>query len=355
MLPDKMKVLASPYLELADANPFQKLLYEAMERYGTRVAQFKTRRLIDDRWHIWHLHWPEGSVLNSCSSFVAAYRLAKFWCQLKMARWRGVKIVWTAHNLRPHELKHPALEKLFWFLFIRNIHGVICMTHSSQTALFAMHSRARRLSAFVIPHGHYRGVYPSQMSQAQARRALGIGYDERVIAFVGQIRPYKGVPELIRHFQSAELADTRLIVAGSPVDKKLRDALTAAAAGLSNVTLYLRFIAAAELQKFFRAADVIVLPFTEILNSGSAILALSFDRPILVPAKGALVELQSLAGKDWVMLYEQLRAAVLANALKWACSGARSRAGPPLETLDWTNVARATIDAFCSLIRTEVE
>src|SRR5690606_10250440 len=55
---------------------------------------------------------------------------------------------------------------------------------------------------------------------------------------------------------------------------------------------------------FFAASDVVVLPFRNILNSGSLILALSFNRPVVAPAIGSLTELQEMTGPQWVRLYE---------------------------------------------------
>lgn len=59
----------------------------------------------------------------------------------------------------------------------------------------------------------------------------------------------------------------------------------------------LRFASDAEVADLFRAATIVVLTYREILNSGSALLALSFDRP--VPAKGAMAELEDRAGAEW--------------------------------------------------------
>jgi hypothetical protein len=137
------------------------------------------------------------------------------------------------------------------------------------------------------------------------------------------------------------------MIAGSVRDDSLAAEIKMAAAGSTHVQLFLEFIDNRDLQTFFRAADLIVLPYTDILNSGSAILALSFDRPILVPAQGSLPELEALTGPDWVRLYGgQLTAEVLREALHWA----RERppgAKAPLQLLDWDRIAQLTLTAFC--------
>jgi glycosyltransferase involved in cell wall biosynthesis len=101
-----------------------------------------------------------------------------------------------------------------------------------------------------------------------------------------------------------------------------------------------------DVQRYLRAADLVVLPFKEITNSASALLALSFDRPVLVPARGAMGELQTVAGRDWVSTYEgDLTPRILADALDWALQ--RPRDGSPhLEALEWPLIARQTLALY---------
>jgi beta-1,4-mannosyltransferase len=95
-----------------------------------------------------------------------------------------------------------------------------------------------------------------------------------------------------------------------------------------------------------------VLPFTDITNSASALLALSFDRPVLVPSLGAMGELQALVGPDWVRTYcGDLTPAVLSDAITWA--GPRAGAMPDLDALDWSAIARRTLSLYQAVIRGE--
>jgi hypothetical protein len=99
-------------------------------------------------------------------------------------------------------------------------------------------------------------------------------------------------------------------------------------------------------QCYLRAADLVVVPFTELTNSGSALLALSFDRPILVPARGAMAEVQALVGGDWVYTYEEeLTPDLLAAALDWAVKRPKD-AVPRLDALEWPEIARRTLTCY---------
>lgn len=114
--------------------------------------------------------------------------------------------------------------------------------------------------------------------------------------------------------------------------------------------LHLDFIPKEKVQLFFRAADGVVLPYTEILNSGSALLALSFNRPVLVPEKGAMGELQDQVGDEWVNTYRgSLTPNHLQDALSWARAGDRSPR-PPLDAFEWETIARQTLKAYQRLL-----
>ena len=339
--------MASPYRETEKYNPVPSLLYQAMEEQGAEVKQFTARRLVFESWDVWHLHWPE-QLLGFSKSSELPLKLVKFWTKLKIARAKKVRIFWTVHNLRAHERRHPILERLFWWAFLSNTDGIICMTRSGRELLHGEYPLTRRRPIFIIPHGHYRGVYPDSVDKNEARNVLHIGLSEVVVTFIGQIRDYKGVPALIQCFNAAAVPASRLLIAGKPQSEKLAHEIVEAVSGNASVQLHLRFIGEEELQLHLRAADLVVLPYKDILNSGSALLALSFDRPILVPNKGALGELGKVIGPDWVRLYAgDLTPQILRDAMLWAKDMLANNRGPaPLEPLNWDHIATLTMAAF---------
>ena len=186
------------------------------------------------------------------------------------------------------------------------------------------------------------------MSGEKARCTLGVKPDEFVATFLGQIRAYKGLPQLILCFNASGLTSSRLIIAGRPISDSIRRELKELASGNSSIELFLEFVDNADIQKFLRAADLVVLPYTDILNSGSAILALSFDRPVLLPARGAMADLREAVGPDWVRLYEgELTPDIIRDAAQWAVG--RRNCGPrsaPLGAWDWDVTAKLTVEAF---------
>src|SRR3546814_3922006 len=86
------------------------------------------------------------------------------------------------------------------------------------------------------------------------------------------------------------------------------DLLTAelrqAAASAGNIHLQLEYLSDAEIERITDEADAVVLPYRDIVNSGSALLALSRFRPVIAPRLGSLIELQGQVGEDWLWLYD---------------------------------------------------
>jgi len=88
------------------------------------------------------------------------------------------------------------------------------------------------------------------------------------------------------------------------------------------------------------SADAIVLPYKQILNSGSALLALSRNRPVLAPRMGSFPELQEKVGTEWVYLYDgDFNQQVLVDFMKWMRETKRAEIAP-LDAYEWSRVGR---------------
>jgi beta-1,4-mannosyltransferase len=251
--------------------------------------------------------------------------------------------VWTAHNIRSRETRNPRLQTLFWKLFPKLLQGWISLSEAGRQQTEARIPHLRQVPSFVIPHGHYRGEYPAIVTRDEARARLCVAQNSRVMLSFGRIRGYKNLPLLVNSFMKMSGADVVLFLAGFPECSQTAESLERVATMEPRLRLELRFIKKNEVQLFFKPADLIVLPYREILNSGVALLALSFNGPVLVPAIGALPELQALVGDEWVRCYSgELTPEKLDAALNWAVYAKRSTA-PCMEDLNWAKLARETL------------
>lgn len=339
-----LRVLAKPMR--SKANPYIGLLYSHLEALGVEVAPFSALRLLGGGYHILHVHWPENFLGSSERSLWLAvlkghYRLAL----LALARRRGTRLVWTVHNLRSHAQRHPRLERYFAGRFAALVDGIISLSEAGVALTRASYPVLRERPAVVVPHGHYRGAYPDTCSREQARAALGIPDAARVFGFIGAVKPYKRVDALIAAFRALDPPDGFLCVAGGCPDPVLAGRLRELAAGDPRIRLDLGFVAGEAMQLYLKAADLVVLPYREILNSGSALLALSFERPVLVPSQGALEELRDSVGDGWVRTFSgDLGPGLLAEAMAWAV--AEDRGEIDLSALDWTLLAEKTLRMY---------
>lgn len=339
-----MQVLALPAFRTRQENPYNWLLYAAIQDVGVNVQEFTFSKLLRQPCNIWHLHWPE-MPLNRRNPLKAIALLAFFFLQVFLAKLRGTKIIWTVHNLKAHEGYYPTLETWFWDQFTQRLDGFISLSQSGLDAARDRFPHLRQKPGFVIPHSHYRGEYPCQISPSEARQLLNIEADEQVLLFFGRIRDYKNVPQLIETFRATGSDRLRLVIAGRP-EAAAMEQLNTLAKDDPRIQLHLEFIDNDRTQVFFQAADLVVLPYREILNSGTALLALSFDRPVLVPNRGSMGELQGFVGSDWVQTFSELTPATLTQAL----ANCHTIGQAPLEAFEGSRLADLTLNAYRSIL-----
>lgn len=163
--------------------------------------------------------------------------------------------------------------------------------------------------------------------------------------FFGQLRPYKGVEELVRAFGRTAPDSATLIVAGDPSVDSYRETLEALVDRTDGVRLDAGYVPTDEVSTYFRAADAVALPYRDILTSGSAMLALTFGRPPVVPDIGCNRE---LLGAEAAVLYDPddgdecgLEAALSADLeTKGEAAGRRAA------ELSWDGIAERTGEVY---------
>lgn len=344
--PVGLRVAAHPALQTKTSNPYTSLLCDALREAGATVENLTRRQLLTSRYDIVHVHWPE-SALRARSSPRAVERTLTLLIALAVARRRGARLVWTMHNLAPHETGNPLMSRALWPAFTRLVDGVICLTESGVEPARRRFPHLRHKPVFVIRHGHYRQHYPDVVTRSEARTELGLADSARVVLSFGRVRPYKNVAALLGAFRQLEDPLARLVVAGRPSSPELLQQVTLAAARDGRVHHHLEFVARHRVQLYFRAADLVVLASSQIFNSGTVLLALSFDRPVLVPALPVFEELQASVGQAWVRTY---RGAIDARCLERGLAGGQPRGSAPLDDFGWPGIGGETVAAYRTLV-----
>jgi glycosyltransferase involved in cell wall biosynthesis len=210
---------------------------------------------------------------------------------------RGRKVVLTAHNINMGERDGVDSGWNRWTLRAqyRMADHIFVHTRQMRAALqeqFAV--PASRVT--VIPFGLNSTVPDTALDRSGARERLGLGKDEKVLLFFGNIAPYKGLEYLVRALGQVRDGglDCRLLVVGRL--KASSDYWTAIEEEIqrlgieSAVTRRLEFVPDDETEVYFKAADVFVLPYKHIFQSGVLFLGYNFGLPVVAADVGSLRE-----------------------------------------------------------------
>ncbi|MCE9629803.1 MAG: hypothetical protein K8S94_03665 [Planctomycetia bacterium] len=285
------------------ANTFVRAFTESLRVGGFDVVSYGYEPELPPGTRVVILHWPNRFFAPaSTGAAEAAEQLLAAW---RSARAAGTRFLWVAHNVHPHDSapEHHALARGF----IECLDGIIHLSHESPAAIHAAHrpSVAREL---ITRHGHYRELCATPIRPWTAREdGIRLGY-------VGRVRPYKNLESLLVSSAEAAVPGLEVSLAGFRHDEPYAARIEALAAGRADIRLDLRssFLSESELEAAIDDCHALVLPYRCILNSGTALLALSRDRPVLAPRLGGLEELQDRVGGRWLRLYDgDLTAATL--------------------------------------------
>jgi glycosyltransferase involved in cell wall biosynthesis len=348
-----MRILASPAFANKKVNPYNALLYSQIKAITqshpkNSVHEYSHKKAILEKYDIIHFHWPDGYI-NQKNIFKSVQRSLMLALILIIIKVKGSRIVWTVHNVAPHDAFHPKYSQFYMRWFARQCDGLIFMNEESKTTFFNLYTCKKNIQYAIIPHGHYRNSYMAAIDKSLAKNKLGLPENKQVLLCFGMIKPYKNIDSLMELFTQAKLFDYVLVVAGNTDSPELRERLQQLAKR-PNIHLFLQFIPDDKLHIYLSATDIVILPYKTILNSGALLLALSFNRPVIAPHIGAFVSLQQELGRKWIYSYaDDLQINSLKNAIRHL--EAQDRSSPcPLENYDWGKIAISTLAFYRQLL-----
>lgn len=146
----------------------------------------------------------------------------------------------------------------------------------------------------VIPFGINNSVPTTSLTSAVAKEKLGVQAGQKTLLFFGNIAPYKGLEYLVRAFQQVQARSDSysLIIAGRPKDCEeywvsIRETICEDVKK-KRILLKAAYISDEDTEVYFKGADVLVLPYTHVYQSGVLFLAHSFGLPVLAADVGSL-------------------------------------------------------------------
>jgi D-inositol-3-phosphate glycosyltransferase len=211
----------------------------------------------------------------------------------------GKKIALTAHNVNQarRDAKDSWLNRATLRIQYRLCDHIFVHTQRMKDELSQDFDVAEK-AVTVIRHPVNDAFPDTELTPADAKRRMGLKNHEKAILFFGRIRPYKGIEYLLNAFRLLsidEQANYRLIVAGEPKkgsEEYLHEIQQSIKRDFNQgqVILRIQFIPDEEMELYLKGADVLVLPYKEIFQSGVLFLAYSFGLPVVATDVGSFRE-----------------------------------------------------------------
>lgn len=289
------KILVLP--DAGPKNPFQYQMIKYLSAHGFVVSLGRKKQLFsiyaavrNSEPDIIYFDWIHGFIIGknlpgSCvKSLIFCFEI------FYLIYIKRLPIVHTVHNIQNHNQKWLLAERWIYRFFLRNCCRIRVYSEAIKkeiTRKFSLEPDRIYVIRDIPFHHHYTNL----TNQAQSRARLGIDESAFLYLFFGRIEPYKGLENLIRSFISITKSDSYLILAGASLYHEYISALQQLTDNHASIIWHNRFIAEEDVQYYFNAADVAVLPFTRIDHSGSVDLALSFSKPVVTLKTKAITDL----------------------------------------------------------------
>jgi glycosyltransferase involved in cell wall biosynthesis len=240
---------------------------------------------------IFHILWNNKLVWLDRTLLMLYYRLL------------GKRIAFTAHNVNAGQRdgNDSLLNRLTLRIQYHLVDHVLVHTQQMKRELRTDFG-VPDAKVSVIPFGVNSTVPNTLLTPVEARQRLGLSASQKVLLFFGNIAPYKGLEYLVDALAllTSREPDYRLIIAGRPkncasyweaIQRRIsRPELR------SNVIERIEYVPDSDTEIYFKAADVLVLPYTHIFQSGVLFLGYNFGLPVIASDVGSLKE-DIIAGK----------------------------------------------------------
>lgn len=274
-----------PGEENRQSNPFTATLLSELRALGHQTASPGWPARLLGHCDIVHLHWPQKVVQESLAR---SLRSIVLWLGfLYSQKLRGARIVWTIHNVASHEAVRPGLERWWMNRLLTLVDGVHALSEISLRQAIAAYPAIAGKHALVAPHWIYADAYPPPPTAGRHGRDA--------IAFLGDLKAYKGLDVLLSALERAEPDGRRYIVHGKPADDLdmpiLRRRLQALQQRGWRIEFVLARLSDQEMVNRLEETGLLVLPYLSGENSGLAVLAAERGTPLLASALPAFAPL----------------------------------------------------------------
>jgi D-inositol-3-phosphate glycosyltransferase len=274
---------------------------------------------------------------------------------LKRFKAMGIQLVYTAHNVLPHEERRWHRKQ--YASLHKTVNQIIVHSESNKRELLETFMLDAR-KVHVIPQGNFSDFSGEALTREKAKEVLDIDPKQRVILFFGLIKRYKGIEYLIKAFPIVKkhLPATKLLIAGKQKEDFAPYGNLIADLGIvEDVITHLRFIPYQELVAYFCAADVVVLPYLKTYQSAVVFMAYTFGRPVITTATGGLPEAIEEGKSGYVVppgdeqILAEAICKILSDKTRMMQMGYYARHLAETK-YSWPDIAKATLEVYRSLV-----
>ena len=232
---------------------------------------------------LFHILWNNKFQLFDCSLLMLYYKLL------------SKRVVFTAHNVNAgkRDQNDSWLNRISLKVQYSLCDHVFVHTDGMKSEMTS-EFRIPATKVSVIPFGINNTVPNTSLSSAEAKRQLGIGNDDKVLLFFGNIAAYKGLEYLIAAFSELLTKDRnyRLLVVGKSKGpesywNQIRRGITSSEIA-DSVIAKIEYVPDEQTELYFKAADVLILPYAYVFQSGVLFLGYSFGLPAIAADVGSL-------------------------------------------------------------------
>jgi glycosyltransferase involved in cell wall biosynthesis len=279
------ELLANPHLNFLNLRGDQSEHASLMAK-GLRVLSYYTRLIVYAATatpKLFHILWNNKFQLFDRTLLMVYYKLL------------GKRVVFTAHNVNAgkRDQNDSWLNRVTLKIQYNLSEHIFVHTDEMKDEMVT-EFRIPEGKISVIPFGINNTVPNTSLSSAEAKRQLGISNDDKVLLFFGNIAPYKGLEYLIAAFSELLTKDRnyRLLVVGKSKGpesywNQIRRATESSGIG-DRVIAKIEYVPDEETELYFKAAHVLILPYTHVFQSGVLFLGYSFGLPAIAADVGSL-------------------------------------------------------------------
>ena len=211
----------------------------------------------------------------------------------------NIKIIYTAHNVLPHDKSEK--YRLIYSKLYNKVDFIITHTESSKEEIVSLCNKNKE-NIHVIPHGliNYKienEIIADEIKKLKRKHKI---INQKIFISLGIQSYYKGIDLILNSWiKSKDLNnnDNLLLIIAGKGDLEYYKYIKSS----TNIIIRNEFISDKEFIAYFKIADVVLLPYRKISQSGVLLTAINEEVPVLVSNVGGLTEPFRCGRIGWIM------------------------------------------------------